>query len=195
MTVTLARLTKLGKSVLIQKLDSTEAIQLLLNNSGLSEDSTYKNPKGSLDTLALANRLSGLPLAIIIATAFMRQTGTTIAQRQYQQGNMLETWMISYREIQSRSPNAAELLLLLTYFDNRDIYPNVPGWLQGIILSGLTFKLYVKHLIDFSLLKIKQQEGSYAMHPMVQDWCFHIASTKKNVTPSQLCELALISVG
>ncbi|KAJ5664286.1 protein kinase subdomain-containing protein [Penicillium longicatenatum] len=78
-TSRLPGLTKLGKSVPIQKLNLTEAIQLLLNNSGLSEDSTYKNPKGSLDTLTLANRLGGLPLAIVIATAFMRQTGTTIA--------------------------------------------------------------------------------------------------------------------
>lgn len=68
----------------------------------------------SVDILTLANRLDGLPLAIIIAGAFMRETGTSITEylqyyqeswselqlqsnpgRQYQQGNMLETWMIS----------------------------------------------------------------------------------------------------
>ncbi|KAJ5901698.1 hypothetical protein N7495_002226 [Penicillium taxi] len=89
---------------------------------------------------------------------------------------MLQTWMISYREIQNRAPNAAELLLLLAYFDNRDIWYelvqsasnslNVPDWLQEIILSELTFKDSVKPLIEFSLIETKQQEGSYAIHPV-----------------------------
>ncbi|KAJ5893859.1 hypothetical protein N7495_005550 [Penicillium taxi] len=223
-TSRLLALTELGESIPIHKLDSTEAIQLLLKNSGLSTNNTMKNPENRLDTLALAKHLDGLPLAIVIAAAFMRQTGTSIAQyleyyqqswsdlqsksgpmRQYMQGNMLETWMISYREIQNRAPNAAKLLLLLAYFDNRDIWYelvesasnslDVPSWLERIISSELTFKDYVKPLIEFSLLETKQQEGSYAMHPVVQDWCFYIASTEKNMTPSQLSELVLISVG
>ena len=33
------------------------------------------------------------------------------------------------------------------------------------------------------------------MHPVVQDWCLHIANTNKNVNLMQLNELALISVG
>ncbi|KAJ5899180.1 hypothetical protein N7495_003924 [Penicillium taxi] len=223
-TSRLPALTDLGQSMPIHKLDSMESIQLLLKNSGLSDSNNIEKPDGNLDTLALAERLDGLPLAIVIAAAFMRQTGTSIAQyleyyqqswsdlqsqsspmRHYLQGNMLQTWMISYREIQNRAPNAAELLLLLARFDNRDIWyelvqnasnsPDVPGWLEETISSGLTFKNCVKPLIGFSLLETKQQEGSYAMHPVVQDWCFHITSTKKNVAPSQLCELALISVG
>jgi hypothetical protein len=34
-----------------------------------------------VDTLALASRLVGLPLAIVIAGAFMRETGTRILDR------------------------------------------------------------------------------------------------------------------
>ncbi|KAJ5546496.1 hypothetical protein N7494_004081 [Penicillium frequentans] len=143
-----------AKSVLINRLASSEAIRLLLKNSGLSEDSTSKDLKGSVDTLALAHRLDGLPLAIVIAAAFMRQTGTSITQ-------YLEFYQESWSDLQSQSS---------------------PG-------------RYVKPLIAFSLLETKQQEGSYAIHPVVQDWCFHIASTTKDVTPSQLSKLALISVG
>ncbi|KAJ5712278.1 hypothetical protein N7493_008746 [Penicillium malachiteum] len=216
-------LTELGKSFPIYKLDSTDAIQLLLRKSSLSAI-TDKNLEDSPDTLALASRLDGLPLAIVIAAAFIRQTGTSITEylqhyqeswselqsqsspgRQYQQGNMLQTWMISYREIQKRNVDAAELLLLFAHFDNRDIWyklvkgsdysSNVPTWLKRTISSGLAFKIAVKSLIEFSLLETKLQEGSYTMHPVVQDWCLHIARTDEKVNSIQLCELALISVG
>ncbi|KAJ5987943.1 hypothetical protein N7481_003153 [Penicillium waksmanii] len=222
-TSRLSSLIELGKSFPIRKLDSTNAIQLLLQKSGLSAI-TYENLEDSPDTLALASRLDGLPLAIVIAAAFMRQTGTSITEylqyyreswtdlqsqsspgRQYQHGNMLQTWMISYREIKKRDTDAAELLLLLARFDNRDIWyelvkggdnsSDVPTWLQKAISSGLTFKIAVKTLIEFSLLESRLQDGSYAMHPVVRDWCLYIASTDEKVNSIQLSELALISVG
>jgi tetratricopeptide (TPR) repeat protein len=154
----------------------------------------------------------------------MHETGTSIAdylqfyhtswsdlqlqsnpERQYQQGNMLQTWMISYREIQKRDANAAELLLFLSRFDNRDIWfelvkgshqsSNPPSWLERTISSNFAFKIGVKALIGFSLLEVKEQEGGYAMHPVVQDWCIHLASADKAVDLTQLNELALVSVG
>ncbi|KAJ5712950.1 uncharacterized protein N7483_010131 [Penicillium malachiteum] len=158
-------------------------------------------------TAVLAQRLDGLPLAIVIAAAFMRQTGTSItyAERQYTQGNILQTWMISYNEIQKRDPNATNLLLLLARFDNRDIWyelvenashsSDIPDWLKRVISSRLAFKLSVKPLMEFSLLEIKQQEGSYAMHPVVQDWCFYVASGDINYNSVKLSELGLICVG
>ncbi|KAJ6050923.1 protein kinase subdomain-containing protein [Penicillium canescens] len=240
-TSRLQRLTELGKSFYIGRLNSKDAIQLLLQSSRLLVKDTAKelesnsgtktiNPRILLiiltrvDTLTLANRLDGLPLAIIIAGAFMRETGTTITEylqyyqeswsdlqlhsnpeHQYQQGNMLQTWMISYREIQKRDANAAALLLLLARFDNRDIWyelikrschsSNVPIWLERTVSSGLAFKIVVKSLIGFSLLETKEQEGGYAMHPVVQDWCVHVAGTEKSVNLIQLDELALVSVG
>ncbi|KAJ5820547.1 hypothetical protein N7474_006138 [Penicillium riverlandense] len=118
---------------------------------------------------------------------------------------MLQTWMISYHEIQKRDPNAASLLLLLAHFDNRDIWyelmknshhsSNVPAWLEGTISGGLAFRTGVKNLVGFSLLETTEQGGSYSMHPVVQDWCIHLSRTEKNVDSTQLNELALISVG
>ncbi|KAJ5471509.1 hypothetical protein N7530_008866 [Penicillium desertorum] len=113
--------------------------------------------------------------------------------------------MISCHEIRKRDPNAAELLLLLAHFDNRDIWyeliksgcesSNVPSWLEKTVSSRLTFKICVKTLIGFSLLEAKKQGGSYMMHPVVQDWCIHLARTDENVKFTQLDGLALISVG
>jgi tetratricopeptide (TPR) repeat protein len=113
--------------------------------------------------------------------------------------------MISYREIQRRDPSAADLLLLLACFDNRDIWfellesasnsSEVPDWLERAISSELGFRDCVRPLIEFSLIYTRQQEGSYAMHPVVQDWCVHIASTDNSVNSLQLTELALVCVG
>ncbi|KAJ5625973.1 protein kinase subdomain-containing protein [Penicillium lagena] len=204
-TSRLQRLTELGKSFQINRLNPKDAIQLLLQSSSLLAKSTAGELASNPETLALANRLDGLPLAIAIAGAFMRETGTSITEylqyyqeswsdlqlqsnpeRQYQQGNMLQTWMISYHEIQKRDPNAASLLLLLARFDNRDICT---------ISSELAFKVGVKILVGFSLLETKEQDRGYAIHPVVQDWCIHLANRDKSVDLIQLAELALVSVG
>ncbi|KAJ5588722.1 hypothetical protein N7537_011400 [Penicillium hordei] len=223
-TSRLQTLSELGKSFPAHRLDSHNSIALLLQSSGLLARNTTSKFDVNPDLLTLTNRLDGLPLAIVIAGAFMRETGTSITKylqyyqeawsklqrqsnpgRQYQQGNMLQTWMISYREIQRRDPRAADLLLLLACFDNRDIWfellenasnsSEVPDWLERAISSELGFRDCVRPLIEFSLVYTKQQKGSYAMHPVVQDWCVHIASTDKSVDSLQLDELALVCVG
>ncbi|KAJ5769158.1 protein kinase subdomain-containing protein [Penicillium odoratum] len=137
-TSRLTELAELGQPFPVYKLDQSDTIELLLSESGLLS-STDKHLKTSPDMLSLATRLDGLPLAIVIAAAYMRNTSTSITEyldlyqkswrelqsrsspaRQYKQGNMLKTWMISFREVQKRDPNAAALLLLLARFDNRD---------------------------------------------------------------------------
>jgi tetratricopeptide (TPR) repeat protein len=63
------------------------------------------------------------------------------------------------------------------------------------VSSGLAFKTSVKILIRFSMIETKQHEGSYALHPVVQDWCLHIANTGNRMISTKLDELALICVG
>ncbi|KAL2812176.1 hypothetical protein BJX63DRAFT_260410 [Aspergillus granulosus] len=44
------------------------------------------------------------------------------------------------------------------------------------VSSKLLFKAEAKVLTEFSLLATKQQEASHALHPVVQDWCYHITA-------------------
>ncbi|KAJ5738113.1 hypothetical protein N7493_001268 [Penicillium malachiteum] len=223
-TSRLQDLTELGKSFPVHRLNSKDAIQLLLHSthSHPSAKNSIREIENNPDTITLMNHLDGLPLAIAIAGAFMRETGTNITKylqyyqeswselqfqsnpgREYQQGNILQTWMISYHEIQKRDPDAAKLLLLLAHFDSQDIWyellqsarrsTRVPVWLDRITASELAFKAKVRILIKLSLLQAKGQEGSYLMHPVVQNWCRHVARADRNA--NLLNELALISVG
>jgi tetratricopeptide (TPR) repeat protein len=240
-TSRLQGLIELGRSFPIHGLDLKDTIQLLLQNSRLLAKNTAKGLESHpgikglntqilfiiliyLDTVTLASRLGGLPLAIVIAGLFIHETGTSITEylhyyqaswsdlqlqsnpeRQYQQGNILQTWISSYREIQKRDAHAAELLLFLARFDNRDIWyeliksshhsSNVPVWLERTISSRLAFSTSIKNLVDFSLLETKEEWGSYTMHPVVQDWCIHLSSRDNSVNSIRLNELALISVG
>ncbi|KAL4975282.1 hypothetical protein BDW66DRAFT_167301 [Aspergillus desertorum] len=220
-TSRLQGLTELGKSFPVQKLIYKDATQLLLQSSGFSVNDIART--GAEQDLAdLASLLDGLSLAIVIAGAFLRQTGTTVKEylelyhtswfdlqsqsaptRQYRQGNIVQTWIITYEEIQKRDPTAAKLLLSLAFFDNQDIwyeliqkgldYSNPPHWFKTAVSSKLVFKTKIKALVKFSLVEIKQQEGSYTLHPVVQDWCYHIAVS--NDLTNQLQEPAFISVG
>jgi hypothetical protein len=86
-TTRLQELTELGKSFLIQKLIHKDAIKLLLQSIGFSaEDITrlgiehyqiWISRLTSIDITNLASLLDGLSLAIVIAGAFMRHTGTS----------------------------------------------------------------------------------------------------------------------
>lgn len=185
---------------------------------------TFLTVLTGVDVVDLINRLGRLPLAITIAGSFMRETGTNVSEylqyykkswhdlqtdakpgRHYQQGNILQTWSVSYDEIRRRDPAIAELLLLLAHFDNRDIwyellesgknYANRPSWFTDVLSDSLVFKKKIMMLIEFSLINVNEETGSYMMHPVVQDWCLDMAATESKPTNRQWDEIAFISVG
>lgn len=153
----------------------------------------------------------------------MRETGTDISEylkyyqtswhdlqsdgrpgRHYQQGNILQTWSASYDAVRKRDSDIAELFLLLAHFDNRDIWydllkrgqysPDQPTWLSDILSDSLTFKKRIAILIEFSLLNVNEQRGSYMMHPVVQDWCLDLSRIEDKEGNWRWEKLALIGV-
>jgi hypothetical protein len=175
-----------------------------------------------IDVTALMNHLDGLSLAIVLAGAFMRQTGTSIKEylqlyradwsnlqsesettRHYRQGNILHTWEITYHKIKKQWPNSIKLLMLLAQFDSQDAWYELiqngchsssPMWLKEVASNPSGFRGSVKILLQFSLLESKRQ-GSYAMHPVVQDWCAQVSGIDEDMISLQLSEIALISIG
>jgi tetratricopeptide (TPR) repeat protein len=151
---------------------------------------------------AIATRLDGLPLALVIAGVFIRNTGMGFAQylhyyenswnrlqskgepqRHYFNGNLLATWNISLVEIQKRDPFAVNLLRLLSHFDNRDIWfellecgldvDNKPEWVNEMMGDEFSFLKTMKILVSFSFVHVNHENSSYSLHPVIQDWCRH----------------------
>lgn len=135
------------------------------------------------------------------------------------QWNMVTTWMISFNEIRKRNESAAKLLQLLSFFDNNDIWyqllkcglrspdndniwsklldrgleiPDPPKWFCDTVSNEIEFSTTMQTHIDFSLVEARQGNGSYSMHPVVQDWC------RKGIdvdNQDELKRIALVSIG
>ncbi|PKX99538.1 uncharacterized protein P174DRAFT_448002 [Aspergillus novofumigatus IBT 16806] len=215
-TTRLPQLRDLGKPLPVRGLSLEEGVQLLLYSSG-------RLTKEDTEAGKLANRLNGLPLAIVMAGSFISQTGVSFAKylqlyeqsfsellsemsplRHYSQGDIRTTWRISYLEIQKRDAPAAKLLLLISTFHNRDIwfelvesglnYDDAPSWFRQVVSNAFKFLKSMRTLIDFSLIETKE-DGSYSMHPVVQDWCRHIVGETSEEDKLTMKAIALASVG
>ncbi|GIC85854.1 uncharacterized protein Aud_001694 [Aspergillus udagawae] len=223
-TTRLPQLRDLGKPLPVRGLSLEEGVQLLLYSSGsMTKEDTEATSVINEDSRKLANRLNGLPLAIVMAGSFISQTGVSFARylqlyeqsfsellsemsplRHYSQGDIRTTWRISYLEIQKRDASAANLLLLISVFHNRDLwfelvesglnYVDAPPWFRQVASNAFKFLKTMRTLIEFSLIETKE-DGSYSMHPVVQDWCRHILSETGEETKLTMKAIALASVG
>ena len=169
---------------------------------------------------SLVTRLGGLPLAIVQAGRYMRETGTSCQKylrlyntswselqadiprlRDYLNGSIQTTWSISYECVKQIDPTAAKLLQLWAYLDNQDLWfellergsrgPKDPVWLQDLVGSEIGFRKTIKKLLAYSLVESHQDTESYSIHPVVHDWCRESISRDK----FELMMLATMTVG
>ena len=118
---------------------------------------------------SLVTRLGGLPLAIVQTGRYMQKTGTTCQNylrlyntsrselqaevprmRDYANGSVQTTWMISYDHIKQLDPAAAKLLQLWAYLDHQDLWfelltrgsrgPIDPDWLHNLVRQELSLR-------------------------------------------------------
>jgi len=169
---------------------------------------------------SLVTRLRGLPLAIVQAGRYIRETGTSCQKylrlyntswselqagvprlRDYPNGSVQTTWSISYEHVKQSDPTAAKLLQLWAYLDHQDLWFELlkrgsrgskdPVWFQDIVRSEIGFKRVVKMLLAYSLVESHRDTESYSIHPVVHDWCVESISRGKH----DLMMLALMVVG
>lgn len=146
----------------------------------------------------LVHRLGHLPLALVQAGTYIRERGTGCSKyldlyetswarlvaetphlRDYENGSIQTTWLISYERIGQGNPTAARFLQLWAYLDHQDMWYELISrgskgcrgydWLQELAESEIGFKRVMKALLDYSLIESRQESGSYSMHPVVHN--------------------------
>ncbi|KAI1668000.1 Tetratricopeptide repeat [Pyrenophora tritici-repentis] len=221
-TTRLARVEQLGESQQLGKV-STEQSQAIL-------ESWYKRKHDTAESERLLALLDGLPLAIAQAGAYLQESGVGLAKylgfyeqqwselmqpddladaplQDYPERSVWTTWAISYQAIRDRHQHTANLLLLWSFLDNKDLWHGLLAagcrrsavaarmlseWVGNIASSDLKFSRAMQLLCNYSLAEHVQEMGSYATHPVVHQWAHH-SQGKRFAT--ELSRLAVVAVG
>ncbi|KAL9598143.1 MAG: hypothetical protein Q9219_004699 [cf. Caloplaca sp. 3 TL-2023] len=235
-TTRLPSLSDMGQSTKISQLDLDQSLELLSHCSGRDMKNVSLDPGTSSNSLTdmkkLVERLGCLPLALVQAGTYMRQTATSYRRyvelyesswseltaetprlRDYANGSIQTTWMISYHRVRQSNETAGKLLQLWAHLDRQDIWyelfergrAGVPEceWVQELAQSEIGFKIVMKNLVAYSLIESHLDTDSYSVHPVVHDWCaeainddtgYFIATALNTVgvaIPEQLANLEL----
>ena len=155
----------------------------------------------------LIQRLGYLPLALVQAGTYMRETKTGCSKylelyeaswtqlaaetprlRDYENGSIQTTWMISYERVRQGNRTAGKLLQLWGYLDHQDVWYELfrrgcdgcleeYGWLQKLAGSEIVFKRVMKSLLAYSLIESQRDRENYSIHPVTHDWCTETISS------------------
>jgi tetratricopeptide (TPR) repeat protein len=122
-------------------------------------------------------------------------------------GSVWTTWEISYQAIRQKHEKTANLLLLWSYLDNKDMWhglfarackrgDHVVGmlskWIGNIASSEIRFGRAMRLLRDYSLVEEVVESNSHATHPVVHQWARH---SQGRHFQSELSRLAVVIVG
>ncbi|KAL4946961.1 P-loop containing nucleoside triphosphate hydrolase protein [Aspergillus filifer] len=167
-----------GKKISIQPIQDIEE-NLMILQSRSKREGTRTDPHAK----RLVERLAGLPLALATAGAFVQHSTITFKRylqeyekrwnidrrrptrlEEYQDRTLFTTWDLSYRRVQDRDPDAAELLKLLAYFSNQSLWHGLfqagltdtsPRWLHDVVNTDISFDSVMKTLTDHCSWKFR----------------------------------------
>jgi tetratricopeptide (TPR) repeat protein len=94
----------------------------------------------------------------------------------YEERTLYSTWNVSFQQVRDQDPAAAELLRLIAYLDNQDLWyelfqasaGDAPAWEVNVLKSQARFNRAISTLHNYSLLEVS--EGRYSLHTCVHDW-------------------------
>ena len=109
------------------------------------------------------------------------------APREYDYRSVHTTWNVSFECIKQKNEDAANMLQLWSYLDNKDIWYGLfnneqksnlrlwhsmlPKWFEKVMGKDADFRRAVRILLAYSLIEAKEDSDAFAMHPVVHDWC------------------------
>ncbi|KAM0799509.1 hypothetical protein BDR22DRAFT_963873 [Usnea florida] len=213
------RLRTLGDEMQLGKMREEEGLEVLESRIGKS---LKENPQA----YKLVDLVGGLPLALAQAASYMRATHTSMAEYlelyntawddlmtssaghettlpEYGNRSIQTTWTISFEGVKKKNEDAAKMLQVWSYLDNRDIWfeifnnkrntdlrrwSNPPTWFRRVVHDKLSFRGVAATLLAYSLIEAKQDSESYGVHPVVHEWC------RKTVTTDRQPELAFLAI-
>ena len=108
------------------------------------------------------------------------------ALREYGYRSIYTTWDVSFECVKQKNEDAAKMLQLWSYLDNKDVWyslfnnkqnwnldrwRNLPQWFERVMGKDVDFREAVRILLAYSLIEAKEDSDAFAMHPVVHDWC------------------------
>ena len=95
---------------------------------------------------------------------------------EYADRTLYSTWNISLKQVEVHDPEAANLLQLMAYLSNHDLWYELfqkgsefgPPWLSTVVKSKARFNKAMAKLQEYSL--VEARVGSYSLHTCVHDW-------------------------
>ncbi|RDW58022.1 hypothetical protein BP6252_13433 [Coleophoma cylindrospora] len=212
-----SRLNFGGKKIWLRKIkDLQQSLAILANVSGRE---TQKGEYADADKLA--KRLDGLPLALTTAGSYINQTADSfhnylqmyeeswndLAENsdellEYENRTLYSTWNLSLKQIEAQEPEAVQMLRLMAYLDNHDLWyelfqkgaESMPTWLSNVVKSRPRFNKVMGKLQEYSLLEVEvdAQAGQYSLHPCVHDWTLECLNCELNNELFHLAETAAL---
>jgi tetratricopeptide (TPR) repeat protein len=178
----------------------------------------------------LLELLDGLPLAIAQAGAYIQTTGSGLTRyisfyekqwdelmipgplndptlKDYPDRSVWTTWTISYQAIREKNEDTANLLLLWSFLDNKDLWYGLfaeackidwraaqmlTKWIGKVANSEIQFTGAMRLLRNYSLVEEITGTTSYATHPVVHQWTRYSQGTHFE---TDLMQLAIVVVG
>jgi hypothetical protein len=125
----------------------------------------------------------------------------------YPDRSVWTTWTISYQAIRDRHEHTANLLLLWSFLDNKDLWHGffaaacaasyvaaamLLGWIGDIASNEVKFSGAMQLLRNYSLVEEMTETTSYTTHPVVHRWAHH---SQGKLFTTELSRLAVVTVG
>ncbi|KAK3933659.1 hypothetical protein QBC46DRAFT_275340, partial [Diplogelasinospora grovesii] len=220
-TTRLSRLAQLGDSTRLKRVDEQLGKAIFQQWRGAELDEI------SARSEELLGLLDGLPLALAQAASYIRETGLDTASYvrlykqqwddlmrcdgesglplvDYEQGSVGTTWTVSFKAVEARNKNVANLLRLWAFVDSRDLWHGLlqaaadggeqwPGWLCEIAGNEVRYLDAARLLLRYSMIEAQESvQGSHMMHPVVHRWASHI---QDGAAKREVLRLAVMVVG